>query len=90
MKTALITYDIADDKRRNRVSELLETFGPRVQLSVFEVQADRLEGVVDNLRHLIDPVTDQIRCYRLADDLESIRTILGDRCLEERLSYLIV
>jgi len=32
----LITYDIADDRRREDVATLLSGYGPRVQLSVFE------------------------------------------------------
>ena len=32
----LITYDVADDLRRERLATLLSGYGPRVQLSVFE------------------------------------------------------
>jgi CRISPR-associated endonuclease Cas2 len=32
----LITYDIADDNRREDVAIVLSGYGPRVQLSVFE------------------------------------------------------
>jgi len=32
----VICYDITDDKRRNRISDILEGFGARVQFSVFE------------------------------------------------------
>ncbi|MBI1938210.1 MAG: CRISPR-associated endonuclease Cas2 [Ignavibacteriales bacterium] len=32
----VITYDIDDDKRRNKISKLLEEYGVRVQESVFE------------------------------------------------------
>jgi CRISPR-associated protein Cas2 len=32
----VITYDIADDGRRDDVATLLSGYGPRVQLSVFE------------------------------------------------------
>jgi CRISPR-associated protein Cas2 len=32
----LITYDIADDRRREDVATVLSGYGPRVQLSVFE------------------------------------------------------
>ena len=34
----LITYDIADDRRREDVATLLSGYGPRVQLSVFECE----------------------------------------------------
>ena len=32
----IITYDIADDRRRHRVASELANFGERVQYSVFE------------------------------------------------------
>ena len=32
----LICYDVVNDRRRNRVSRLLEGYGLRVQKSVFE------------------------------------------------------
>jgi CRISPR-associated protein Cas2 len=33
-----VTYDIADDRRREDVATLLSGYGPRVQLSVFECE----------------------------------------------------
>ena len=33
----LVTYDIGDDERREDISLFLTGYGPRVQLSVFEV-----------------------------------------------------
>ena len=36
----LVCYDIADDKRRNRVAKACESFGTRVQFSVFECPLD--------------------------------------------------
>lgn len=32
----VIAYDIVDDKRRNRISKILEKYGSRVNFSVFE------------------------------------------------------
>ena len=32
----VVTYDIPNDKRRKKVSDLLEGYGRRVQYSVFE------------------------------------------------------
>ncbi len=33
----IISYDISDDKLRNRFSKYLEKFGHRIQFSVFEI-----------------------------------------------------
>jgi len=37
--TYLITYDIADDKRRSRIADVLLSYGIRVQGSVFLIEA---------------------------------------------------
>jgi CRISPR/Cas system-associated endoribonuclease Cas2 len=39
----VLSYDIADDGRRNRLSRFLESRGQRVQWSVFEVIATEAE-----------------------------------------------
>src|SRR5580692_8100419 len=60
----VVTYDIADDHRREDVATLLSGYGPRVQLSVFECDVrNRQEGadLQAKLRTLIDPVEDQVR-----------------------------
>ena len=61
-----MTYDIADDRRREDVATLLSGYGPRVQLSVFECDLrTRREAAAlrSKLRELIDPVEDQVRLY---------------------------
>ncbi|MER6274453.1 CRISPR-associated endonuclease Cas2 [Streptomyces sp900105755] len=89
----LVAYDIADNNRREEVSDLLSGHGPRVQYSVFEVALPskaataRLRAA---LKKLIDPEEDQIRLYPLsAPGLNEI-TILGNRRLEERADFWIV
>jgi len=89
----VITYDIADDHRREDVATLLSGYGPRVQLSVFECD---LRGRRDaaslraKLRELIDPVEDQVRLYPL--DERSVRqvAVIGARMIEERQDFWIV
>jgi len=64
----VVTYDIADDGRREDVATLLSGYGPRVQLSVFEcdLQTRREAAALRaELRELIDPVEDQVRLYPL-------------------------
>jgi CRISPR-associated protein Cas2 len=89
----LITYDIADDRRREDVATLLSGYGPRVQLSVFECElrsrreAAELRG---KLRDLIDPVEDQIRVYPLDDRAARGVIVLGARVIEERQDFWII
>ena len=62
MNVILVSYDIADDKRRSRVAEVLESYGARVQFSVFwctlsPPQRARLKATLDpELNHEKDQV----------------------------------
>jgi len=63
----VICYDIADDRRRNRVAKALEGYGARVQESVFECHLDpgRLRQLQARLESGIDPREDRLRFYSL-------------------------
>ena len=37
----LVAYDIADNRRLQRVAKIMEDYGDRVQYSVFEMEVDR-------------------------------------------------
>jgi CRISPR-associated protein Cas2 len=89
----LITYDIADDRRREDIATLLSGYGPRVQLSVFECDLrSRREatGLRAKLRDLIDGVEDQVRVYPLDDRAVRETVVLGARVIEERQDFWIV
>jgi len=47
----IIAYDISSDKRRNKLSRLLQGWGERVNLSVFECEIKK--GKFDELRKKI-------------------------------------
>lgn len=63
----VICYDIFDDRRRNRVAKKLESYGERVQDSVFEcwLEPARLTRLKKSLEKLIDAESDRIRYYHL-------------------------
>lgn len=89
----LVAYDIADDERREEVAMFLSGYGPRVQLSVFEVElpdTDAATAFRERLRGLIDQDDDQIRLYRLTQEALNQRIIYGARRIEERVDYWIV
>jgi len=69
MITYIVSYDISNDNFRNRVSDVLEGYGFRVQESVFECQfnADELGIVINRLENLIAN-NDNIRIYPLCKD----------------------
>ena len=84
----VVVYDIVSDARRHAVAELLSAYGPRVQLSVFEVELTDKQSLelTTRLADLVDELQDQVRVYPCPSDA----TVVGGRTLEERASYWIV
>lgn len=75
----LICYDISDNRRRTKVSKLLEAYGIRIQKSVFEAtltppQFRKLQG---KLQKLIDGNCDRLRFYPLSVQCRDNTIILG-------------
>jgi CRISPR-associated protein Cas2 len=62
----VMSYDISDDRRRLRVSKVLEGYGERVLESVFECDLTTvsLERLLRRVRRLLAP-GDRWRCYVL-------------------------
>jgi CRISPR-associated protein Cas2 len=75
----LVCYDIVSDRRRNKVSKLLEAYGLRVQKSVFECVLDdkQQEFLQKRLLQLLNKREDQIRFYPLSASCRSKVAILG-------------
>lgn len=65
----VLSYDIADNKARRRVARILEDFGDRVQLSVFEAPSldeNQISRCLERVRpHLDTAAGDSIRAYPL-------------------------
>ena len=68
----LISYDICDPRRLNRVAKFLEKHACRVQYSVFAAQITpaRLSLLLDELAELIEPSEDDIRAYPLPHEAD--------------------
>ncbi|NBO32543.1 MAG: CRISPR-associated endonuclease Cas2 [Cyanobacteria bacterium WB6_1B_304] len=64
----VITYDIPSDKRRKKVSDLLEGYGRRVQYSVFEcvLAPKKFEELKTRLAKRVNLAEDSIRFYPLS------------------------
>ncbi|MCD6137341.1 MAG: CRISPR-associated endonuclease Cas2 [Deltaproteobacteria bacterium] len=63
----LISYDIVDDRIRNRLMKFLKDFGEPIQLSVFECDLDdtTYTRMKEGVKKIIDPQKDRVRYYRL-------------------------
>ena len=63
----IVCYDIADDKRRKRVADLLDAHGDRIQESVFEISASGkiFQACLKKLEQSINPQEDRLSVYSL-------------------------
>ena len=64
----LVCYDIVSDRRRNKVAKLLESYGLRVQKSVFECILDeqQYKTLSKYLKRLVNKREDQVRFYPMS------------------------
>jgi len=63
----VVAYDISDDRRRERLHQLLEGYGYPVQYSVFEcrLKPPEIEKMKKAVRRTIRRSLDQVRYYYL-------------------------
>ena len=74
----VVSYDIPDDRKRDKVSKTLLDFGSRVQYSVFECILDNklLEKMTAKLSRLISD-EDSVRIYALCAKCEGVARVFG-------------
>ena len=79
MSRFIVCYDVADDKRRQKLSELLDSCGDRVQNSVFElpVDASLMRDCLRRLEELAHPTEDRVAVYRLCASCDGARRYFG-------------
>ena len=75
----VVSYDISNDKKRNKVAELLESEGFRVQYSVFElsISVKSFAALKKKLQQCIDGKRDSIRYYTLCQHCMHDRSVDG-------------
>ena len=78
-KFILVTYDIKDDKRRNRIAKTLLDYGNRVQYSVFECQLNEKRDREMRRRILkqVNEKEDSVRYYVLCPECKETIDIQG-------------
>ena len=77
----VISYDISEDKRRNKVAKLLEGYGRRVQYSVFEchINEKKLKVLYAALMDLTRDMQDgSVYIYTVCGSCEKRRMIIGE------------
>jgi CRISPR-associated protein Cas2 len=78
----VIAYDIPDDRRRTRIAKVLESYGDRLQYSVFIVTARpaKLVRMRDSLTGLVKANEDSIAVFDLG--------IHDDKRLDNKITYI--
>jgi CRISPR-associated protein Cas2 len=74
----LVVYDIPDDARRLKLSNLLEGYGRRVQYSVFEcfLSLKQMRRLYGKVKRRVKPEEDNVRFYWISEDaLSRVLTI---------------
>jgi CRISPR-associated protein Cas2 len=69
----VVSYDIHDDKRRNRVHKALKNLGERIQFSVFEcdLTKEQILRMQHALKHMINAEDqDSVRFYHLCESCQ--------------------
>jgi CRISPR-associated protein Cas2 len=79
MQLYVITYDIPCNKRRKKIADLLEGYGQRVQLSVFEclLNKRKYKELKQRLHKRVKLEEDSVRFYPLSGHTLSQVEILG-------------
>jgi CRISPR-associated protein Cas2 len=74
----VVSYDVPDDRKRNRIAKTLLDFGERVQYSVFECILDEkiFEKLINRLHRIISE-EDSIRIYPMCAKCEREIAVFG-------------
>ena len=88
----VVCYDIADDRRRDRVASMLLDYGPRAQESVFVANLDdELAGKMKaRLAKLVDEHFDRVHIFALCGACSArTKTMGAAEVVEERAFYIL-
>ncbi|WP_414581642.1 CRISPR-associated endonuclease Cas2 [Scytonema sp. PCC 10023] len=88
----LVVYDITDDKRRTKLSNFLEGYGRRVQLSVFEcfLSLEEMRELHEKVKKLVKPVEDNVRFYWISQEAVSRVLTIGGESPQPPPKYYVI
>ncbi|HOK56346.1 MAG TPA: CRISPR-associated endonuclease Cas2 [bacterium] len=88
----VISYDIQDDKKRFKVSQILENYGTRVQYSVFEciIDDEQLKKIKEKTGEIIDKENDSIRFYIICEGCLKKVEIIGIGEITKDMDFYII
>jgi CRISPR-associated protein Cas2 len=87
----IVCYDIPDDKKRNKISQILEGYGERVQFSVFEcdIKAEHMEKLKEKLIKVLND-EDSVRYYYLCGEcIKKVEKVNGPPVTKAQLYFTV-
>jgi CRISPR-associated protein Cas2 len=75
----LVAYDIADNRRLQRIAKIMEDYGDRVQYSVFEMEVDRttFRQMRQRTEDVLEADEDGVKYFFLCDRCAGRVDVLG-------------
>jgi len=88
----VIVYDISDDKRRLKLSNFLEGYGRRIQLSVFEcfLNLQEMRQLYEKVQKQVKPSEDNVRFYWVSNESASLAFTIGSPPVEAPPNYYVI
>ncbi|QCI28741.1 CRISPR-associated endonuclease Cas2 [Caminibacter pacificus] len=64
----VVSYDIKNDKRRDKIAELLNFYGIRVNYSVYEIKIEKkdLRKLIFEILKIVNKKEDSVRFYNIS------------------------
>lgn len=91
MKYWLICYDISDDKNRYYIEKTLQSYGERIQYSVFEcaITKDNINSVLKELGQWVED-EDSLACFPICNWCQDKREIQGAGHIPHIVGYEVI
>lgn len=88
----VVCYDIADDRRRDRVASALLDYGQRVQESVFVANLDEelSAKMMARLQKAIDAEADRVHVFSLCGSCSPKTVMLGTATVVEDKAFYVI
>lgn len=88
----VVSYDVADDRRRTKVADILLGSGERVQFSVFEchLTQEELKRLRAKLSQVIAGAEDSVRFYALCERCQQAVAVEGKGAATEDHDFYVV
>ena len=87
MSRYIVCYDMSDDKRRQNIVSILDSYGDRIQESVFELPVDSklMQECIALISKSLDFKLDSLIIYSLCNNCDDKARYFGKSCAIERI-----